>query len=229
MINPNQSPSFPGIEKPSIDFQPVRDQRRSMLLYYDLDLTNARSYAAGTHELLPVAGNSFYVDQNLTISGEATAHFQDSVNAGSAPVFVNPGFIARVPFTQIIFENDAQPGKILRFFYGVDVDFIPGVNANIVLNSTVPPRFTAANTQKTVTNASAQLVAANTSRNYLLVQNKDLAGDVYVTFGSGAATTAAGVKIAAGGSFELNSNVITSEVRAIGSIASNANVVVVEG
>lgn len=84
------------------------------------------------------------------------------------------------------------------------------------------------NTVKTVTNASGQLLAANASRQYLLIQNKDPAGILYVNFGAGAATTANGVQIAPGGSYELDLVVPTTAVQCIGSIASNTNVLVVE-
>ena len=94
--------------------------------------------------------------------------------------------------------------------------------------SVVSSRAAFTNTQKTVANTEGQLLAANSVRNYLLIQNKDASGDVYVTFGAAPATTAAGVKIAAGGFYEP-SVVPTDQIRAIGSIASNANVVVVEG
>lgn len=85
------------------------------------------------------------------------------------------------------------------------------------------------NTAKTVTNVSGQLLAANASRQYLLIQNKDPSGILYVNFGAGAATVANGVQIAPGGSYELDCVVPTTAVQCIGSIASNANVLVVEG
>lgn len=84
-------------------------------------------------------------------------------------------------------------------------------------------------TQATVTNASGQLFAANASRRYLLVQNNDASGDVYVTLDGTEATTAKGIKIAAGGSLELAGFCPSGAVFAIGSVASNANVVAVEG
>lgn len=229
MINENSQPDFPGISKPSLDFEFVRDQRRSTLLYVDIDLATAHSFAAGTQITLPLAGNSFYVDQDLTNTGNAVVHFQDSVNAGSAPVYVNPGFIARVPFTQVVFENTEQAGKRLRVFYGVDVDFVAGVSATISIGAQPAPRSDFTNAQKTVTNASTQMYAANASRNYLLFQNNDATGIVYLGFGAGAVTAANGVKIPPGGFYELNSNVAQNAVQAIGSIASNANCVGVEG
>lgn len=82
--------------------------------------------------------------------------------------------------------------------------------------------------QKTVTNTTGQLLAANTARRYLLIQNNDASGDVYVTLDGTAATTAKGIKIAAGGSYECQNFCPTGAINAIGSIASNANVVAVE-
>jgi len=93
----------------------------------------------------------------------------------------------------------------------------------------VVPNGAFTNTQKTVTNASGVLVAANAARRYLMIQNNDAAGIIYVTLDGTAATTAKGVKISAGGSYELQGFVPSGEIRAIGSIASNANCVVVEG
>lgn len=98
-----------------------------------------------------------------------------------------------------------------------------------VVTNKQPQSGAFANTAKTVTNASAQLVAANSSRQYLLIQNKDTAGSVYVNFGAGAATTANGVKIEPGGSYEMAATQSTQALQAIGDIASNANVLVVEG
>lgn len=83
--------------------------------------------------------------------------------------------------------------------------------------------------QKTVTNASAQLLAANSFRRYLLIQNKDSTGSVYLIFGAGPATTANGVRIAPGGSYELTGFAPTNAVQAIGDIASNANIITIEG
>ena len=102
------------------------------------------------------------------------------------------------------------------------------VSGGVNINSQIPVQATGGTTQKTVTNASASLVAANALREYLLIQNKDAAGNVYIVFNA-AATVAAGVKIPPGGSFELNSNILTAQIFAIGDITNNANVVVVEG
>lgn len=83
--------------------------------------------------------------------------------------------------------------------------------------------------QKTVTNASTSMLAANAARRYLLIQNNDPGGDIYVTLDGTAATTAKGIKIAAGGSYECQGYAPTGQIFAIGSIANNPNVVTVEG
>ncbi len=83
------------------------------------------------------------------------------------------------------------------------------------------------NAQETVTNADQQFLAANARRKYLLIQNNDTAGIIYVSFGV-AATAVNGVKILPGGSYEPVVPPNTS-IHILGSIAANANVVVVEG
>lgn len=85
------------------------------------------------------------------------------------------------------------------------------------------------NAQATVTSTSATLKAANALRRYLLIQNNDASGDIFVRLDGTAATLTTGVKIPAGGSYELQGFVPTGLITAIGNIASNANVVVVEG
>lgn len=85
------------------------------------------------------------------------------------------------------------------------------------------------NTQVTVTSSSTTIDAANPARRYLLIQNNDATGDIYVRLDGVAATLTTGVKIPAGGSYEVTGYVPTGAITAIGSIASNANVVIVEG
>lgn len=220
-------PVFPGIKKPSLDFSEVRDGRRASLFYYDVDLSVASSISAATALQINLSGNSIYIDNDQGNVGTATLHFQDTnLGASSAPVLVGPGFIAKVPFTQLLVENTAQPGKRLRIFYGTDVDFVPGTNYAVANTSTVGA--SPANTQITVTNVSQQFLAANSSRQFLLIQNNDAAGDIFVRFGA-ASTLATGVKIAAGVTTLFDAVVPRNAVHIIGSIASNANCVIVEG
>lgn len=221
-------PKFPGITKPSIDIQSLRDGRRSTLLHIDVDLSSARSVSAGSMLILEIAGNAFYVDQSPD-NGNATVHFQDTNLApGGAPVYVLPGFIARVPFTRILIENDAQAGKRLRIFYGIDVDFVAGMNASISLSTAVPVRSDFTNSALSITTADQEIAAANASRNYLFIQNNHATANVFIGFGATAVTAANGIKLAPGAYYELNGNMAINAVRAIGD-AANTAVVMVEG
>jgi hypothetical protein len=60
----------------------------------------------------------------------------------------------------------------------------------------------------------------------LLVQNNDAAGSIYLNFG-GTATLANGFKIPPGGVWEWNTFQSSQAVSAIGSIASNANIITI--
>lgn len=80
----------------------------------------------------------------------------------------------------------------------------------------------------TVTNASGVLLVANAARRYLLIQNQDSSGDIYIQPKAAAAVaSAACIKIPAGGYWEPLVCPI-GEIRAIGSVASNANIHVSE-
>lgn len=124
--------------QPDVDFSQVRDGRRSSLFYYDVDLSVARNVKLGTELILPVAGDSFYVDKNPSLVGPATVHFQDVTSGiAPAPVYCESGFIASVPFTRLLIENTAQPGKIFRFHYGIDIDFQPGTASTLTISGAV--------------------------------------------------------------------------------------------
>lgn len=124
----------PLLKTPSSDFASIRDGRNSLPLYIDIDLSLARSISANTQLVIEIAANSFYSDSDTSNGGNATVHFQDTnLGASSAPFFVSPGFIANVGFTKLLIENPSQPGKRLRIFYGVDIDFQAGVNASIAI------------------------------------------------------------------------------------------------
>lgn len=81
----------------------------------------------------------------------------------------------------------------------------------------------------TVTNSANYLVAGGSAaRRFFSVQNKDGAGNLYLSFGA-AATVANGIKIPPGGYFEAAIYAPTSSINLIGDIASNSNVVVITG
>lgn len=169
---------------------------------------------------LPASGSYFRIMSStgaidVTVEGTGTL---PSLTAGQA--FKN------VPFNSLLIldvSGSSNSGSILV----ASSEFQDNQLQGSVTISNVNGAFTQA--QKTVTNASAVLLAANTARRFLLVQNKDASGDIYVTLDGSAATTANGIKVAAGGSIELQGYVPTGALYAIGSIASNANIVAVEG
>lgn len=98
----------------------------------------------------------------------------------------------------------------------------------VTVSSTVPVRSGAfSNALNTVGTASAQLVAANAARSYLMFQNKDAASNLYLSFGV-AATIANGIKVQPGGVYEMADVQSTQAIFAIADIA-NTNVLVVQG
>jgi hypothetical protein len=126
------------LQRPQVGFNAVRDGRRAPIFWYDIDLSTARSIAAGTAEILPLAGDSFYADLDPVNQGEAVVTFQDTnLTSHGAPIFVTRGHIVNVPFTKLLIENAAQPGKRLRFFYGVGLDFKPGSSSSVSVSGEV--------------------------------------------------------------------------------------------
>lgn len=74
--------------------------------------------------------------------------------------------------------------------------------------------------------ASVQLRAAAQQPRYLLIQNRDLAGSIWVNLDGNAATQANGIKIGPGGSLELNTFIPNGAINAISDIAAAAILVV---
>ncbi|AVS74489.1 hypothetical protein [Paracidovorax cattleyae] len=151
------------------------------------------------------------------------------------------------PFQRLYITDMSGATNAVRIFIG-DQKFIDGlqgsvqvqggtvtvssgnivVSGSVATTSAVQPVAVMDNLQKTVTNASAQLLAAKVGRQYMLVQNRDAAASLYLAFGK-AATVAAGVRVVPGGAFELVGTMTEQAIFAIGDVASNANVVTVEG
>lgn len=104
---------------------------------------------------------------------------------------------------------------------------VSGTSSAAVI-SQVPAQVSPTHTGVTVTNASAQHAAANAAREYLLIQNRSATGSIYVRFGA-AATVGTGIAIGPGGFWEWDSCIPVSAVNIIGSIASNPDVLIVEG
>lgn len=224
--DPKPQPIFAGFQKPSIDMDAVRDGRRAPIFYIDIALDSTFSIAGGNPLVLPISGNSFYIDQDLSVAGNAYVHFQDiNLQASSVPLYVGAGFIAKVPFTQLLVENKtAQAGKIIRIVYGVDIDFTAGVNATIAITDQPPVRFSGTSQQHTATTTSGQIVPANAARKFIMIQNKDASLDIYLGFGV-TATTANGFLLKAGASMTLDAAVSTNAINSICPGGTNANIV----
>lgn len=211
-------PIFAGFQRPSVDMDAVRDGRRAPLLYLDVPLDSTFTIAAGNPVVLPLSGNSFYIDQDTSIVGNATVHFQDTnLQQSSAPIYVGAGFIAKVPFTQLLIENKvAQAGKKLRIIYGTDVDFTAGVNATITISSQAAIGNSGDSNTFAVSSSNQQLLAANPTRKGFILQNLSPSSSVYLRFGATPAAVGTGFVVGPNEIFNLTGNINTSAVQIIG-------------
>jgi hypothetical protein len=108
--------------------------------------------------------------------------------------------------------------------------FLDGSLGNVQITSAKNPIIAyPVQTASTVSNFSLQLLAANPARQYLLVQNRDTVGNIWIYLNAVNPSTLTGIKIGPGGAFEMASVVTTAAIYAIGDIANNANVLAVEG
>ena len=149
------------------------------------------------------------------------------VGNGLAATFV--GFtifaINAVLSQSAIIRGESSPGV----YETIKTDGAQHMQVAIVSNTASGVTSTATWTITTspVTSTSATLLAANSARKSLLVQNNDSTGIVYLGFQAPA--TASGVKLGPGMSFFVNQAVPVNILTAIGSIANNTNVTTVEG
>jgi hypothetical protein len=143
----------------------------------------------------------------------------ESIEAGYAEKFEKPFDKVRI---------SSATGGLIEFVtrLGGDVRYDRAPSGNVTV---LGQQGAFTQTQVTVTNASTLVKAAKTNRRYLLIQNNDTAGILYVTLDGTAATTAKGLTVFPGGSIEIQGYAPNGIIYAIGSIASNANVIVVEG
>lgn len=109
---------------------------------------------------------------------------------------------------------------------GSSVQYDTPPNGQVTVTNTGTPSWNQA--QKTVTTTSGLVSGANTARRYLLIQNNDLSGTIYIRFGV-TATIGPSIKIDPGGSFSMEGTFChTGAIHAIGDIASNPNVMFLE-
>jgi hypothetical protein len=178
--------------------------------------------AAGASLRVPVTAQFLRI---LAATGSFSL-ITDTVNLSA--VGVGDGF-EKTPYSFLNFTDTSGAANTIRYVTA-DGGYLnaPVTNTNITATK-LPQSGSFANTQKTVTNASAQLVGANTGRQYLCIQNKDATGNVWINFGAGAATQANGLKIGPGQPFILEGVASTQAIQAIGDLATQSNIVVVEG
>ncbi len=153
----------------------------------------------------------------------ATGQVDVSSTWGKLENLVSGQGLQKTDYAYLNFQDKTGAPNTVTVIVG-DENFIDTTG----ISTFTPLQATFANANKTVTNVSAQLVAANANRKYLLIQNLG-AGDISLTFDGSGATVAAGLKLlSGGGSYEAALVVPTGQVNAIGSIANNPNIVVVE-
>lgn len=144
------------------------------------------------------------------------------IKAGYAETFKG------VHFTSLRVYDKSGAANAIEFVYrlGGDVRYDRS-SGSVDVTSNQPARLSAAQWAANVTNVSGQLVGPHAGRTYLLIQNRETANAIYLNLAGAAAVAAQGVKIPPGGSFELNCNIITNAIYAIGDAAAQ-NVIVVE-
>lgn len=164
----------------------------------------------------------------LETSGAVTVRFyQNGAEVGAADD-MEAGFSADGQhFDKItVYSSTAQSVKFSLSDGGMKYDRMAGT---VSVSNLGAASGAFVNEAKTVTNVSGQMIAANAARRFLMVQNNDAAGNIYVRLDGGAATVGTGVKIAPGASLILDIYAPTGAVMAIGDIANNANIVTVGG
>jgi hypothetical protein len=175
--------------------------------------------AANASINLPVTGDYFKV---MSATGLVCVRS----DFGSLDDLIAGQGLENTPFKFLTIINKTASPNTVRIFVG-DEHFIDGMTGSIAVTSTaMPTAGSHVNTQATVTNVAAQLDAVNAARKYLLIQNNHATGIVYLGFSAGV-TAANGIKVVPGGFYEP-ACVPTGAIFAIGDIASNASVVIVE-
>lgn len=175
-----------------------------------------------------IPGNFFYVD-SVPAGSITVKFFRDGRQLPEDLSAVIAGWYAAPDGGFSDFEVTSTLTQAVAFYVArgrVGSNVFSGA---VSVTSTVPAQSQPANTAKTVTNVSAQLLAANAARKSLFIQNKDAAGTIWLNFGAGAATQANGMQLLPGEEQEWESCIPTTAIQAIGDAASNANIVAVEG
>lgn len=175
-------------------------------------------FKGGDFDRIQVTSATEQTVQIVTRYGSTVQY--DAPPTGNVNVTNVPGVtIENVPAVTV----SNVPAVTIANVPGVTIDNVPAVTL-----SGEQGAFTQA--AATVTNVSGQLLAAKANRRYLLIQNNNASGGaIYVNLAGAAAAIAGGISIEAGTAYECANFCPTAAIFAIGSIASNANITVVEG
>lgn len=132
------------------------------------------------------------------------------------------------PFEWLLLTNKTGLPNTIKILIG-DQNFVDGMSGAIAISTNKQPITDAfVNAAAAVTNASAQLLAANPLRQYLLIQNNDITGSIYLNFGA-MATTANGIRLGPLEAYEMAGTQSSAAIFAIGSIANNNKILTVQG
>lgn len=161
--------------------------------------------------------------------GERLVGSESSIDAGFFHIRAI-GNVLLEPFSRIEITNSVS--QATKFLFSDGLSGNRSVPADItddatrILGTLAPAAFTTA--KKTVTNASGTLLAANTARKYLFIQNQSATGVIYIKCdGATAVADATGIQLQPGDVYEP-AVPPTGLIAAIGSIASNPDVHVIE-
>lgn len=174
--------------------------------------------AAGGMQLLPVTGEKFLVKTTTgPVNVRWTGGELSALEAGQ-------GYNVRKGFAQLTLTNSGA-GAITGTIQIADDDFIDNRIAGSV---SISGGTTFVPTAPAVTNVSGVLLAANASRKYQLIQNNHATGNIWLGFGV-PAVVGVGVQVKAGGNIDTGVFAHVGAINAIGDVANNTLVAVIEG
>lgn len=184
------------------------------------------SLAAGQEYEFPLHGDAIRV-----VSANVPVYFK--TKDGNLDFYLEKGEkanFAGVDFLNlVIYHLDAVAQNVI-ISIGKDADVGSAlVSGSVTILSNAKPTGTFNNTAITVTNLSAQVLAANVMRKSLMIQNKSLTGNIWVFLSTiaGAATQLNGIRLA-GGQMLQPDLTHTGFITIIGDIATNPDVLICE-
>lgn len=162
----------------------------------------------------------------LSTVNPVTVEFYKNGSVISRADDVDAGFWAEEDTGFDAIEIITAGSELVKFMVGASRAGVDRLIGTVTVNN---QQGVFAQAAHTVTNASAELLAEKATRRTLLIQNNHATGNIFVTLDGGAATAGNGIKITPGSLILLDVFCPTGAINAIGDIASNAAVIVVEG